>query len=159
MMSVQTSPRFRELTRAECEAVLARGGVGRLGFTREERVDILPVHFAYRDGWIFGRTTPGPKLESLRQHWWVAFQVDEIDGLFEWRSVLLHGGFYRLLPEWSSREEALWTKARAALQSAFPEFFTDHDPVAERTVVFAIAVQQVTGRAAEPPAAQGEGRS
>jgi uncharacterized protein len=152
MTATMANPRFSDLTREECEAVLARNNVGRIGFTRDERVEILPVHYVYEDGWIFGRTTPSPKLEWLRQHWWVAFEVDEIDAIFDWRSVLVHGGFYRLLPEWSSREEELFSRARTALRRLVPEFFTDQDPVGDRTVVFSIALQQVTGRAAESEA-------
>jgi uncharacterized protein len=146
-------PHFRELNRDEAEEILTRNHIGRLGFQREDTVEIMPIHYVYEDQWIFGRTVPGPKLDWLRQHWWVAFQVDEIDALFEWRSVLVHGGFYRLLPEWSDREEELWKRARRALQKMMPDFFTDADPVSERTAIFAIAVQQISGRAAEPEAA------
>jgi nitroimidazol reductase NimA-like FMN-containing flavoprotein (pyridoxamine 5'-phosphate oxidase superfamily) len=46
------TPRFRELDRRECEAILAEHSVGRLAFALHDRVDVLPLHYALVDGWI-----------------------------------------------------------------------------------------------------------
>ena len=141
-------PRFRELTRPECLALLDRGQVGRLAFVHHGHVGITPLHYVYHDGWLYGRTAPGEKLAALRHHPWVAFEVDEIDGTFEWRSVVVRGAFYLLHRDGPSADRARWEHAAALLRELVPEALTPADPVAWRDVVFRIHVGEVTGRAA-----------
>ena len=71
------------MSQHECLALLARNQVGRLAFTFHDRVDIQPLHYVYEAGWIYGRTSQGTKLATLAHHQWVAFEVDEVEGLFE----------------------------------------------------------------------------
>jgi len=143
-------PTIRELTRAECEAVLRRHVVGRVAFAFERRVEIRPIHFVYEDGWLYGRTTPGDKLDMWRHSRWVAFEVDEVRGLFDWTSVLVHGGLYVVAPDAKGAEAGAWERAVAALRRLVPEAGTPHDPVPERTIVFRIHADDVTGRTATP---------
>jgi len=73
------TPRFRELDRAECLAILQRHFVGRMAFARKDGVDIEPIHYVLDDGWLYGRTQPGTKLEALTHNRWVALEVDEVE--------------------------------------------------------------------------------
>lgn len=142
------TPEFREMDRAECEALLGRNNVGRLAFTFHDRVDIEPIHFVFADGVIYGRTGPGTKLETLAHHPWVAFEVDEVQDLFRWRSVVVHGTFYQVERGRGALSEEGYTHAVRVLQRLLPETFTSADPVPDRTVVFRIPADQITGRAA-----------
>lgn len=147
-MDTLTRPVIEKLGRAACVALLERNRVGRIAFADGPRVDVQPVHYVVHDGWIYGRTSEGAKLYALKQNWLVAFEVDEIDDLFEWRSVVVHGGFYRLDPEGTAADVARWETALAELRTVLPETFTDADPVPYRSVLFGIAMQEVSGRAA-----------
>ena len=145
------SPRtveFGELARDECEAVLARNNVGRLAFSFRDRVDIEPIHYVFSDGWLYGRTSHGSKLTPLEHNHWVAFEVDEVEEVFTWRSVVVHGAFYPLSPDGPEREAEAWARAIDLLRHVVPETWTSSDPVAFRTVVFRIYVDSMTGRAA-----------
>ena len=82
-MKHQGTPVFRALERRECEAVLARNRVGRLAFSFHDRVDIEPIHYVYADGVLYGRTAPGSKLTTIEHHRWVAFEVDDVEGLLK----------------------------------------------------------------------------
>ena len=143
-------PRFRELDRAECEAVLARNQVGRIAYSFRDRVDIEPLHYAYADGWIYARTAPGAKLMTLAHNRWAAFQVDEVVGLFEWRSVVVHGAVYPVRSAEAGGDPALFDRALAALRGVIPDSLTDADPVPFRTELFRIHADEVTGREATP---------
>jgi nitroimidazol reductase NimA-like FMN-containing flavoprotein (pyridoxamine 5'-phosphate oxidase superfamily) len=84
--------------------------------------------------------------------WWpVAFEVDEVEDLHRWRSVVVHGGFYSLDPEGPSWERAELEKAIEILRTLIPATFTEEDPTPTRTVVFRIGVQEVSGRASGTP--------
>jgi nitroimidazol reductase NimA-like FMN-containing flavoprotein (pyridoxamine 5'-phosphate oxidase superfamily) len=147
-------PHFRELGKDEIEAILARNNVGRIGYAKGQQVEIQPVHYVYSDGWIYGRTSYGSKYEAIgtgAYKWWpVVFQVDEVEGLFSWRSVLVRGGFYVLDPEGTPPDREAAEQAVRALRTLIPETLQAGDPVPSRTVLFRISVQEATGREAVP---------
>lgn len=141
-------PRFRDLSRLEIEEILSRNYIGRLAYSFKDRVDIEPLHYIYEDGWIYGRTSPGTKIATIRHNYWVAFEVDEVDAFFDWRSVVVRGGFYILTEDGTPREREARERAIELLQRLVPGSFTDHDPTPFRTILFRIALQEVEGRAA-----------
>jgi nitroimidazol reductase NimA-like FMN-containing flavoprotein (pyridoxamine 5'-phosphate oxidase superfamily) len=147
-MKTAMRPVFRELDRAECEVILSRNHVGRIAYTIHDRVNIEPIHYLLRDTWIFGRTAPGSKLLTLLHNPWVAFEVDEVEGPFDWRSVVVHGTFSPLGPVGTPAERATFTRAMNAITSKVPGAFSADDPVPERNVIFGISVREVVGRAA-----------
>lgn len=141
-------PQFAILDRHACERVLARNVVGRLAYPLHDWVDIQPVHYVYADGWLYGRTSPGSKVLALRHGPWVAFEVDEIEGTFEWRSVVARGTFYPLSPDGPESEASAWERAIDLLEAVIPATGTGVDPVPFRTVVFRIYVHELSGRSA-----------
>jgi hypothetical protein len=141
-------PAFSDLSRDECDALLARHHVGRLAFTFRDRVDIEPIHYVFRDGRIFFRTAPGSKLAMLMRHPWVAFEVDEVAGMFDWQSVVVHGTVYTLKPEGTDAEKAAYRDAVRALRRVVPETLRAADPVPFRDIVVELAIDRVTGRSA-----------
>jgi nitroimidazol reductase NimA-like FMN-containing flavoprotein (pyridoxamine 5'-phosphate oxidase superfamily) len=143
---------FRELEREEIEAMLRRNKVGRLAFSFHDRVDIQPIHYVYEHGWLYGRTSQGEKIATVNHNQWVAFEVDEIGGIFDWRSLVIHGSFWILHPRGSPRAEELWKKAADLVTSIVPGSLTEHDPVGFRQILFRIAVSEVRGREAKPSA-------
>ena len=148
MAQTGAAPTFRELSRDEIDAVLARNSIGRLAYAVGSNVDVQPVSYVYAEGWLYGRTSYGRKYEVLAENqyrWWpVAFEVSEIEDLFNWRSVLVHGGFYVIDED---EERHLWEQAVRLLRTLIPATFSEDDPFAFRTVLFRISVQDVTGRA------------
>ena len=140
------APRIRVLSRRECEALLRRATVGRLAFSFHDRVDIEPIHFVYHDGWLVWRTGPGTKFTTLQHNRWVAFEVDEVDGTFDWRSVVIHGAAYLL----DDATEHVATQARRdaleLLRGVVPGTGTTDDPVSSRNHVFHLQVDEIAGR-------------
>jgi uncharacterized protein len=139
---------IRELSMDEINALLLRNHVGRLAFSFHDRVDIRPIHYAYSDNWIYGRTSPSDKLVTLKHNQWVAFEVDEVQGAFDWQSVVAHGSFYRLADDAPSSQHELREEALKLLRTFAPDTLRGTDPVPDRTELFAIAIDQFTGRAA-----------
>ncbi|MEX0912657.1 MAG: pyridoxamine 5'-phosphate oxidase family protein, partial [Gemmatimonadota bacterium] len=112
--------------------------------------------YVYQDDWIYGRTSHGTKYQALADsayHWWpVVFEVDEVEELFRWRSVIARGGFYLIANEGSAADRETWMKAVGLLRTLVPETLRENDPGPGRTVLFRIAVQEATGREATPSA-------
>jgi nitroimidazol reductase NimA-like FMN-containing flavoprotein (pyridoxamine 5'-phosphate oxidase superfamily) len=146
----QQVPVIRDLAPDECAAVLARGWVGRIAFTHRDRVDIQPVHYVYDDGWLYGRTSAGSKLETLRRNPWVAFEVDEVHAPHDWTSVVVKGSFHRLEEDAAPRERLAREHALELLRAVSSHALRPGDPTPWRDVVFRIAIDEVTGREARP---------
>lgn len=134
---------FRDLDRAECEAIVARNHAGRIAFSFRDKVDIQPIGYVYGREWLSARTEQGAKLETLSHSPWVAFEVDEVEGPYDWRSVVIRGTVY-LMPE-DSPEHA---ETSAAIRRVIPDAFTESDPAPQRNVVFRIYIREMTGRSA-----------
>lgn len=142
------APNFRELKRDECDALLGRNKVGRLAFTFHDRVGVEPIGYVYEPNRIYVRTAQGSKLVTLAHHPWVAFEVDEVDGPFDWQSVIVRGTAHVLHPEGNATDQRSYERALTLLRRLTPAALTDDDPVPFRTVILMIAIDEITGRAA-----------
>ena len=140
------APVFRDLTTEESESVLAMNHVGRMAYSFRDAVDIRPIHYVFDEPWLFGRTSPGDKLITLQHHQWVAFEVDEISGPFDWKSVVARGTFYRIEPGGSESDVRLFERALASIKRLSPDMFTESDPAPFRTELFGIALDSISGR-------------
>ena len=139
-------PHFRDLSREESEALLSRNHVGRIAFSFHDSVDIRPIHYVFDRKWIFGRTSPSDKLVTLRHNQWIAFEVDEVQGPLDWKSVVVRGTFYPLTNEGSVHDVRLYNAGIDAIRSFAADSLTDRDALGFRTEVFGISVDSVTGR-------------
>jgi uncharacterized protein len=142
------------LDAAGCEEILSRGEIGRLAFSFRDQVDIRPIAYVFdpEEGWIFGRMEAGEKIRTLLHHRWVAFQVDEIESLWSWSSVVIQGALHFLVPDADGVESGgpeiarVRERAQLALRRLFPDLGEPTDPGAHRTLLFGIAPQDVSGR-------------
>ena len=153
--------RIRELKRVEIETILGRNHVGRLAFSFQDRVDIRPIHYVYRNSSIYGYTSEGTKIEAIAHNMWVAFEVDEVRETFDWRSVVVRGGFYVVSPtgspdpdpnDTSVREDFEYSQAVAALRTFLPDAMSASDPTPFRHIVFRIHLDEATGHECTPTA-------
>lgn len=143
------APEFFLLSRQECAEVLTRNHVGRLAFRDGNQVTIQPIGYVARDEWIFLRSAYGAKIEAITSDPFVAFEVDEIEGPFDWRSVVVHGTIYPIPTEASEREEPRAQRAIEAIRSLMPDAFTATDPVPQRRILYGLHINELTGRLAQ----------
>jgi nitroimidazol reductase NimA-like FMN-containing flavoprotein (pyridoxamine 5'-phosphate oxidase superfamily) len=141
-------PVFRALDRGEIDEILARNNVGRLAFSLHDRVDIEPINYVFDSGWIYGRTSRGAKLSTIAHHRWVAFEVDEVRGIFQWSSVVVKGAFYLIDADTSIRQDPAFNRGVELLRALIPQTLTANDPTPFRNSVFRIHLDEITGRAA-----------
>jgi len=147
-MTTAPRPTFRDLDASEAAELLARNHVGRIAYSFHNVIDIEPIGYIYADGVIYMRTQPGSKLETLAHAPWVAFEVDEVRGPFDWQSVVARGTVYVLDNTGSQLSQASYRVAVQHLRTLIPHAFGDQDPTPERTVVLQIHPDSVVGREA-----------
>jgi uncharacterized protein len=155
---IVTSPLFRRLTAAESRALLRASTVGRLAFVNRGEVDIEPIHYVYGGKWLFGRTGEGSKLSSLARVPYVAFEVDEVEAPFDWRSVVVKGTYYPLDGAGSPTAQRTFARAKRLLRALVPDTLSKDDPTPFRDAVFGIYIDRLEGRMAATPARASRGR-
>ncbi len=136
---------MRDLSLAECEDVLRSQTVGRLAVRDADGVYIVPLHYAFAEGAVFGHAAPGKKLRLMRLWQHVALQVDIITSPAEWKSVLVQGAFRELTADHEQ------VHARQVLVRAFdgnPVLVTaghGHRTTLAEAIVFRIDPAEITG--------------
>ena len=140
------TPVFSRMGDRPSRALLRRNHVGRLAFSFRDRVDIEPIGYVLQGQWLYGRTSIGTKLVQVTHNPWVAFEVDEVDGPFDWRSVVVHGAVYFLNSAGEVHPD--FVRALRLFRKHDPRTLRDDDPVPQRTSFFRIHIDKMTGRLA-----------
>ena len=81
----------REMTREEMGRLLERGWYGHLGCSRDGHPYVVPLCYAYDAPDLYFFTTEGTKTEFIAANHEICFQVEEVAGHDDWRSVMLTG--------------------------------------------------------------------
>lgn len=147
-MTHAPEPMFRDMDASASADLLARNHVGRIAYSFHDRVDIEPISYVYADGAMYMRTAPGSKLATLAHAPWVAFEVDEVKGPFDWHSVVVHGTVYVLHETGSQTERETYRHAVDRLRELTPAALSDDDPTPARRVLLKLHVDTISGREA-----------
>jgi uncharacterized protein len=77
-----------ELNEAQVDQVLRSEVIGRLGCHAQGRTYIVPITYAYDGDCIYGHSAEGMKVRMMRANPNVCFEVDEMESMANWRSVI-----------------------------------------------------------------------
>ena len=133
-----------DLNETQMVRVLQTQAVGRIGCYAKDRTYVVPVAYAYADGYIYCHSGLGMKIEMMRANPHVCFEVDEVDehAPGSWRSVVAEGVFEELHGLAAARALALLTRR---FISRTGRSRPKRRPTG-RTVAFRIRVERMTGR-------------
>lgn len=80
----------------QVEQVLRNEIIGRIGCYAEGRVYVVPVTYAYDGECLYAHSAVGMKVRMMRANPAVCFEVDHMDNLANWQSVIAWGTFEEL---------------------------------------------------------------
>lgn len=95
------------LTESEIESVLRESFVARIGCHAGGRTYVVPVAYAYDDGGIITHSIDGMKLQMMRANPSVCVEIEQVESLLEWKSVVAWGTFEELDGDAAQRGMAL----------------------------------------------------
>ena len=136
----------RELSRDECLAILSKHHVGRVGITFHDHLRVKICNYLYSEHWIYARAELGEDLTMAEHHPWAAFEVDEVDGILDWRSVDVRGAIEFLSSDMHSQDWFEFENAVRLLRDAVPQILEAGDPLPNRIHLLRIHLDNVLGR-------------
>jgi nitroimidazol reductase NimA-like FMN-containing flavoprotein (pyridoxamine 5'-phosphate oxidase superfamily) len=147
----------RELSREASWAFLARHHVGRLACAKGGQPYVCPISYATgEDGALYSVTTIGQKVAWMRVNPLIALEVDDVQTLQQWESVIVTGRFEEIPSTDTARNlrERAWSLLHAANPLWWEPGFAEthradatHPPV---PLYFRIWADRITGRHATP---------
>jgi len=82
-----------ELSDVQIENLLKQQVIGRIACQENGVPYIIPINYFYDGKHIFCHSSMGKKIEIMRKHPNVCFEVDDIKSVFNWQSVIAVGKF------------------------------------------------------------------
>lgn len=86
----------RKMTAEEIEALIEEGYVARIGCHAGDLTYVVPIAYAYEDGALYGFSHEGMKLDLMRRNPKVCVEIDSVEHLGAWKSVIGWGTFEEL---------------------------------------------------------------
>jgi len=85
-----------ELTADEIEELLRTEVTGRIGCHADGRTYVVPITYAYKPDFVYCHSPEGLKIRMMRKNPVVCFEVDRVENVGNWRSVIAMGRFEEL---------------------------------------------------------------
>ncbi len=86
-----------ELTQEQIETLLRKQHTGRLACSNDGVPYIVPIHYHYDGRDIIAHSIEGKKILIMRNNPIVCFQIDLINDIFNWESVIAWGRFEEIV--------------------------------------------------------------
>ncbi len=94
--STQTKDMVGTLTIAQIHQVLHMQTFGRIACRAGDKIYVVPISYAFDGKHIYAHSRDGKKIKMLRDNPRSCFQVDIVDTLADWRSVIIWGKYQEL---------------------------------------------------------------
>jgi uncharacterized protein len=142
------------LSSDQIDMVLRSQVVGRLGCCVNGEVYVVPLTYVFHRGALYGHSREGKKIEMMRKNPRVCFEVDVMENMANWRSVIAWGDYQELKSE-KERKAAMKIITDKFLPMVTSETvrsshgFSHPPEVVEkgsRAIVYRIIIRSQTGR-------------
>ena len=152
--------RMTDLKTNQCIAILKHNYMGRLGYIAKNSPYIIPITYFYHEdanNSIICYSGEGHKIEAMRKNNSVSLEVDEIESVNKWRSVLVHGVFEELkgidarhlLHEFAEGVKNIINEKEHTLHHTISDFSSKMNQE-KIPIVFRIKILEITGKRKEP---------
>jgi nitroimidazol reductase NimA-like FMN-containing flavoprotein (pyridoxamine 5'-phosphate oxidase superfamily) len=143
-----------ELNTEQIELLLKSEVIGRIGCCADNKVYVVPVTYAYDGTYVYAHSKEGMKIRMMRKSPEVCFEIDQMQNMANWQSVIASGKFEELEDEEARMKgmQFLMNRLKPLMtsESAQPShgFSNSHqlDVQGFHAVVFRIKLTEKTGR-------------
>ena len=97
---------FGNLGEDAIETILRRQIIGHIGCHANDTTYVVPISYAYEDGYIYAHSEEGMKINMMRQNPKVCFETYRMENMGNWQCVI-GWGKYEELTDPAEREAAI----------------------------------------------------
>ena len=141
------------LVNAEIDQILQTERLGRIGCYANGKVYVVPTTYAYDGKYIYGHSREGLKIDMMRKNPNICFEVDAMDDMANWKSVIIQGVYQELMGAAGKEAMELFMK-KLEINTANDKKVSSHGMVQfhhdeqslVKTIVYIILVIEKTGR-------------
>ncbi|MEL7004473.1 MAG: pyridoxamine 5'-phosphate oxidase family protein [Bacteroidota bacterium] len=142
-----------KLNKIQIDNLLRSQAIGRIGCSADSTTYVVPITYAYDGTNIYAHTIEGMKVRMMRANPKVCFEVDHIENMANWQSVIAWGTYVEL--DNKEAEEALQILVNRVhplmtSETTRPVHSMERKSTSLKTnmrmVVFRIEVKEVSGR-------------
>jgi nitroimidazol reductase NimA-like FMN-containing flavoprotein (pyridoxamine 5'-phosphate oxidase superfamily) len=140
---------IRALANDEIERVLRAEVVGRIGCHADGRTYVVPVSYIFENGAVYAHSRDGLKVQMMRRNPAVCFEVDHVEDLVNWHSVICWGTFTELEGADADRAMAMLQerlRERVPRQVEHGRLAAEESIGTSAPVVFRISLVEISGR-------------
>jgi len=147
---------IKDLNKKECIELLQNSYIGRLAFNVGESPYIVPItyYFDQNNNNVISYALEGQKIDAMRKNQSVSMEVDVIDSISQWKSVLVHGQFEELqgidaksqLHEFSQGVKDVINRNEAKKLQFIHEFSSKLRADGASPIVYRIKISEITGK-------------
>jgi len=135
-----------ELSAHEVERVLRENIIGRIGVHAFGRTYVVPITYVYDGDAIYAHSHDGMKMHMMRENPHVCFEVDRMDGVANWESVIAWGTFEELRGERAARAMDMLVRDLEPKLEGPPGMSAHPRGGEEVHLVYRIGLEEKTGR-------------
>lgn len=143
------------LNPSQIDHVLRREVIGRVGCYGDGRVYIVPISYVYDGESVYGHSADGMKVSMMRANPNVCFQVDHVDNLANWVSVVGWGVFEELVEEEAEKARQMFLDRMTPIVASETALSSHVSPVGgghavdmgnKKAIIYRIRLTERTGR-------------
>jgi len=149
----KTNLMLGQLNETQIHNLLLSQVIGRLACTDGMYPYIVPVTYMYDGEHIYGQTNEGQKLNILRKNPNVCFEVDQMNDMANWQSVLVYGRFEELSGEESDKARKMLYNRVMPLMTSSTVHLHEHaeagvidDDTRVKSIIYRLRIESRTGR-------------
>ena len=136
-----------EMGQKEINELLNKVGRGHLGCIGEGHPYVVPMHYYIKDSEIYIFTTEGMKTKYMDANPQVCLQIEEVQDLLHWRSIIVTGRAERLTVKQNIDQAMQFIEAEnPTLSPALNRTWIDAWGRAEVIAIYRIHESEISGR-------------
>jgi|SRR4030095_1079144 len=142
-----------KLNDQEINNLLFEQNVGRIACYADGQLYLVPITYVFDSNFIIGHTNEGTKVRLMRKNPEVCFEVDRMDDIFNWQSVIVRGLYEELKGDEAAKAFQLIYQRLEDLMSTKGSHPHENEPTIHKrdiaidsAIVYRIRILEKTGR-------------
>lgn len=137
------------LTPSEINEVLDHGWHAHLACRHWRELYLVPITYVHNGDFLYCHTLSGKKIKIMRSNPHVCLQIEEVAGVFRWRSIMISGRFEELEGAEAVKCMRLLSEKIAEIEKkrGLSSVEDEISAILSKAIFYRVRIEKATGRA------------